>query len=152
MAPYIGGRPRLTGDRYHLRHMPSNQSRNNVVAFAFRRKWHAAASAAGSEARSRLTSCAPRGRLFPIPASSVTAPPPAGSRPTSRGGRVGTVGWGKVGDDVMSTRGVMKMVRGLFLRGKQDEMSFPCCVTSSSTRLPSCICCRQVFIGHSALR
>jgi len=35
MAPYIA--LSLRGDRYHLRHKPSNQSRNNVVAFACRK-------------------------------------------------------------------------------------------------------------------
>jgi len=93
----------LTGDRYHLRHMASNQSRNNFLAFAFRKTSHAA-SAAGSWARSGLKSRAPRGRLFPIPASSsLTVPPWPGSRPTScsgswsdgSGGRAGRVGRGR---------------------------------------------------------
>ena len=130
----------------HLRHTTSNQSLNNVAS-CFSQDVAYTASAAGgggdsssSRFRSDVTP-APRPRRGPRPtmasisnSSVVVRAATAARKPTARRWHVGKADWERAGgygggssvaDDVMTTRGVMKMVRGLFLRGKRDEMSFP---------------------------
>jgi len=102
-----------------------------------------------SRRRRRRLSSSRRVRSASISNSIVVVHDGLGSRPTREGASGEAEGRGKVGDDVMTTRGVMKMLRGLFLRGKQDEMSFPCSlarVLSPPAHLQPCICRRSPLI------